>query len=181
MSEIKENPEQVAEVQRLFVQHVEVIKGFVYGLLPDRFGADDVVQETFLAVTKMAHRFELGTNFPKWACSVARFKVMESHHWGKRMRPLDHEVLEALMVSPAAYKEDPRRDHLAVCFEKLPASVQKVMRLRYGGDHKPGAIAGLVNLAAETVYSMLSRARSELRECIRMQNEEPLNGEKGSR
>lgn len=59
--------EHTLQVQRLFVEHHMRIQGFVFALLPDFALADDVVQETFLTVARKAHKFELGTDFLKWA------------------------------------------------------------------------------------------------------------------
>jgi len=40
--------------------------------------AEDVLQETFLTVTAKAASFAEGTNFIGWACTIARFKVLEA-------------------------------------------------------------------------------------------------------
>jgi RNA polymerase sigma-70 factor (ECF subfamily) len=155
------------EVQRLFVAHIETIRGFVWGLLPDRAAVDDVIQETFLAVTKLSSRFESGSSFPKWACSIARFKVMEYRRGFRRVCSLSPETIDALAVAPEAFEEDPRRDHLEACLKRLPSKTLEALRQRYEGDHKPPQIAELLGWSLETVYATLSRARALLRDCIR--------------
>lgn len=155
------------EVQRLFVTHIDVIRGFIWGLLPDQAAVDDVVQETFLAVTKLSSRFESGTSFPKWACSIARFKVMEYRRGFRRLCTLSPETVDALAVSPDALDEDPRRDHLEACLRQLPNRTLAALRQRYEDDHKPPQIAELLGWSLETVYATLSRARALLRDCIR--------------
>lgn len=41
------SPDQVELVQRLFVQNMVAVRGFVIALMPDFGRVDDVVQETF--------------------------------------------------------------------------------------------------------------------------------------
>ena len=158
---------QEIEVQRLFVAHIDVIRGFIWGLLPDRAAVDDVVQETFVAVSKLHSRFEIGTSFPKWACSIARFKVMEYRQGTRRMCILSEATVDALAVTPEALSEDPRREHLDACLEKLPSRTVAALRKRYEHEHKPPQIAELLGWSLETVYATLSRARALLRDCIR--------------
>jgi RNA polymerase sigma factor (sigma-70 family) len=66
-------------VQGLFLTHIDLVRGFIRALVRDRHLADDVLQETFLTVARKAGDFEPGTNFPRWACAIARLKVMEAH------------------------------------------------------------------------------------------------------
>src|SRR4051794_30712552 len=87
-SPVPSSEQQVALVQMLFVQHTAALRGFVHALMPDFARADDIVQETFLTVTKKAGDFEPGTNFLGWACSIARFKVMEAGRKAQRSTSL---------------------------------------------------------------------------------------------
>ncbi|QTN33860.1 hypothetical protein HZ994_16585 [Akkermansiaceae bacterium] len=83
-------------VQELFIEHSDLIRGFIRSLLADRTQADDVLQETFLTITRKAGAFEPGTSFPKWACAIARYKVMEAMRAVKRGGVLlSEEVIEA--------------------------------------------------------------------------------------
>ena len=70
--------EKTVLVQSLFVQNMMAVRGFVISLMPDFSRVDDVMQETFLTVTAKAETFIEGSNFRSWACSIARFKVLES-------------------------------------------------------------------------------------------------------
>jgi RNA polymerase sigma-70 factor, ECF subfamily len=144
-------------VQRLFLR----------ALVRDRHLADDVVQETFLTVLRKAGDFEPGTNFPRWACSVARLKVMEAHRREKgRLVFLSDEAIEALAGSVEGPVTDVRTEVLESCIAELPPSMQRAIELRYLGEHKPGEIARITGWTAEAVYVGLSRARSLLRDCV---------------
>ncbi|MEI6235138.1 MAG: sigma factor [Planctomycetota bacterium] len=87
-------------VQQLFVKHQQLLRAFVAALAPDFPTADDVMQETFLEVTLKASEFQLDSNFPAWARSIAKFKVLS--HARDRQRNsarLADDVIETRFVS----------------------------------------------------------------------------------
>jgi RNA polymerase sigma-70 factor, ECF subfamily len=47
----------VAAVQGLFLQYQPAIRGYILSMIPDFSLADDVMQETFLVVTRKAATF----------------------------------------------------------------------------------------------------------------------------
>jgi len=97
MSEKNDPDSHVAEVQGLFIKHQPAVRGFILSMIPDFSLADDLVQETFLVVTKKAHTFEMGTSFLAWVGSIARYKVLETlRQHSRRNCFLSEEVLEAL-------------------------------------------------------------------------------------
>ncbi len=160
----------VREVQGLFLTHIDVIRGFIRALVRDSHLADDVLQETFLTVVRKADRFQAGTSFPKWACAVARLKVLECRRQSAgRLTFLSEEALEALVED---HQPDTREEHeqalrvVEECVALLPPSMKKMIDLRYMVGRKPAEIAGIVGWTVEAVYVSLSRARANLRECI---------------
>lgn len=156
------------EVHGLFLKHIDVVRGFIRALVRDRHMADDVLQETFLTLTRKAADFRPGSNFPKWACAVARLKVLEaSRQEGGRLRFFSEEVMESLAES---HEPDPgpdeRLDLLDDCIDELPPSMRRMIRMRYQGSRKPADIAERVGWTVEAVYVALSRARTALRDCL---------------
>ncbi len=164
----KSGPEQVAQVQMLFVQHSPALRGFILSLMPDFGRVDDVLQETFLTVTKKAGDFQPGSNFMGWVCAIARFKVLEA----TRQNPhaptaLSEEVLESLCAcQPEPEEGEERLKHLSECLEQLAPQARRAVELRYQQAHKPAEIAQIMGWSAEAVYVALSRARVVLRECV---------------
>lgn len=168
------DPSSVERVQSLFLHHSPLIRGFIRGLLPDAVRADDVLQETFLTITRKAAEFDPTTSFPKWACSVARFKVLEERRaMGKACGLLSPEAMEALAVTEEATVLDPRLDRLHQCLRKLPDSMRKLLRLRYEEDHTPAEVADRIGWSHNSVYVTLSRARAALRKCLEAESATP--------
>src|ERR1700731_228175 len=77
-------PPEAQDVQRLFLQHVNVIKGFIFGLMPDYAAVEDVLHEVFLVVTAKSNVFAPDSDFLSWACSIARNKVLERRRLNRR-------------------------------------------------------------------------------------------------
>ncbi len=154
VSHIPQRPdgEKVARVQTLFVQHSPALRGFVLSLLPDFAAVDDVLQETFLTLTAKAGEFEPGTSFLRWACAIARFKVIE---YGRRNargpQSFSPEVIESLCASEPAEVEHSEDwiGLLAECVGRLAPKARRAVELRYqhaaqagGGRRAHGLVGG---------------------------------------
>ncbi len=161
----------VEEVQRLFLRHAGVLRGFILGLMADRGRAEDVFQETFLTLTRKATEFTPGSNFLAWARSVARLKVLEACRAIRGSASLlGQDALEALIEAAPEVEDEweERREALARCLEQLAPRAREIIDLRYSDDHlAPPAIAGRIRWTVNAVNVALSRARKFLQECTR--------------
>lgn len=162
----------VEEVQRLFLRHAGVLRGFILGLMPDHNRAEDVFQEVFLTVTRKAAEFRQGTNFLAWSRSIARLKVLEqcrAHSAGPGA--LGQEALEAVMAEAEEMVEDvwsERREALARCLEQLAPRARQILELRYSEELlAPPVIAERLSWSVNAVHVALSRARKFLQDCTR--------------
>jgi RNA polymerase sigma-70 factor (ECF subfamily) len=161
----------VEEVQRLFLRHRSVLRGFILGLMPDPNRAEDIFQEVFLTVTRKASDYEPGTNFLAWARSIARLKVLEacrSHRGGPAL--LEPEAIDALAHAAEEQTEDwdQRRVLLADCLEKLAPRAREIVEMRYSVEQlSPPTIAQRLSWSVNAVHVALSRARKFLQECTR--------------
>ncbi len=155
----------LAQVQRLFLDHQPALRSYALSIVRDFALAQDVVQETFLAVTRKAGQFDLATHFLAWACAIARFEGLAALRRANRPA-LSEETLALLSASEAAATPDYRADWLSRCLARLTPTVQKMLRLRYEDALKPGEIAKLIGWTPNAVCVATSRARTELRQCI---------------
>ena len=157
-------------VQSLYVQHLPALRGFVLSLVTDFTLVDDVVQETFLTITKKAHEFEQGTNFRAWAWTIARFKLLQTLERAKKhAERLSPEAVEALCAHEDAesdWETEQQLGHLAKCVENLAPKARQAVTLRYEQAHKPPEIARIMGWGVDAVNVALSRARKVLRKCV---------------
>jgi len=164
------NPEQL--VQKLFLQNAAPLRGFIFGLLPDRAAAEDVFQEVFVTVTRRAADFDSSREFLPWVRGISRHKVLE-HFRVAGLRPqLFDEGLVEVMASAAEGTQDlweARRVALANCIEQLAPRARQILELRYAEQPlSPASIAERLAWTVNAVNVALSRARKFLQDCTRL-------------
>jgi RNA polymerase sigma-70 factor (ECF subfamily) len=161
----------VEEVQRLFLRHSSILRGFIFGLLPDAHRAEDVFQEVFLTITRKAADFDLDSNFLAWARSIARLKVLEACRTSRGSPSLlEPEAIDALCRVAEETEEDwdRRRRILARCLEQLAPRAREIVEMRYSTEQlSPPTIAQRLSWSVNAVHVALSRARKFLQECTR--------------
>lgn len=158
---------EVLLVQQLFVHEISALRGMLWALVPDRHRLDDIVQETFLTVTRKATDFQPGTNFRAWLFAIARYKVLHS----LRERTLEHalapDVIEVLFAElPDTDDFDDRLLHLRACVEQLSKQPKRMLHLRYQDGLSIADVADRMGRRVNSIKVMLSRVRSTLRGCI---------------
>lgn len=163
--------ESTLRVQQLFVQHQGRLRAFVLSLTPDFSTADDVMQETFLVVSRKAAEFRPGSNFMAWARRIATFKVLDVVRDRQRAPVrLADDVIEALAA--AAPDDESEAQFIAAtnalkqCLEKLAPAARELIRLRYFGEHTPEEIGRRRAQSVNAINVTLSRARGLLRQCL---------------
>ena len=168
--------EKTVLVQSLFVQNMMAVRGFVIALMPDFSRVDDVMQETFLTVTAKAEAFVEGSNFRSWACSIARFKVLEAlRRPGNREVALDADVIEALCATEMEeWQPEEELRLLSHCKAELAPQARRVIELRYEQAHRPMEIAQRMGWTVNAVHVALARARVALRECVEQKLKQSL-------
>jgi RNA polymerase sigma-70 factor (ECF subfamily) len=157
------------QVQRLFVQHQQVVLYYVLTIEPNLGDAQDIVQEAFLTVSRKAATYALGTNFPAWACTVARYQALQFQRTRARAAArLDDDVMEMLYGEDGPTPEilGPRTDALKGCLGKLAPKAADLIRRRYHLGEMPEDIAPAVGWTPNSVRVALTRARHTLRACV---------------
>lgn len=158
----------LATVQRLFIEHAVEIRGFVTALMPDAAIVDDVVQETFMAITARAGDYDVSRSFTAWAYGFARRKVLEAAKRARRAaRPFPEEVLEVLAATEA---DDAlvrlRLRFLDDCIGQLAPQARAIVEHCYQRALKPAEVASLIGWTPASVHVALSRARAAIRSCL---------------
>jgi RNA polymerase sigma-70 factor (ECF subfamily) len=160
-------PSPAEQVQMLFVRHEGAIRAFVRALQPSLADADDVVQETFLTVSRKANSFEPGTNFVAWACGIARLKLLENIRVQKRANVLSEAAIIALaQEAPEASVFSEREEALGRCLEKLAPKSRDLIWRRYTGRQDSETMADSLGMTSTAVRVALSKARAFLRDCV---------------
>ncbi len=156
----------------LLTRHQRQIWWFLNTLLPSSADADDVMQETSIVLWRKWGDFEKGSDFCRWACVVARLETLRYIRRGKTHGvPLSDKAIEIVAEiteknwSELA-KEDHRRNVLTECIEKLGEPEKEAIKARYFNGTAPKTLADDWGKPLQTVYSILTRARTQLADCV---------------
>jgi RNA polymerase sigma-70 factor (sigma-E family) len=138
-------------------------------LVGDRQTAEDVVQDAFAGLHRMAHRL----SHREKALAYLRASVVNgcrSVHRARRLRRIraaEHELPVWSAESAALAKEDSRLVLQAVA--RLPRRSREVLALRYYLDMSEAEIAAALGVSRGTVSSTASRALASLARDLREQ------------
>lgn len=154
------------------------IYAFIGTLVADRVDADDVLQETNLALWELADRFEPGTDFVAWACRVAYFRVLKHRSAARKLRVnLVHEVVDLLAAESLAQTQldsladteqfERHRHALAACLAEIPERNRCLLLQYYEQGRSLAEIGASVGRHANAIAQLFHRIRGLLRKCIR--------------
>lgn len=143
----------------LFHRYRDAIYGFFRRRLDDAAHAEDLSQETFLAVLRGAVRYEPRALFRSYLYGIA-FKQL----WAARRRVVREASPAAAADARAAVAPDPDATlWVRRAIERLDAEGREILMLREYEQLSYAEIAGLLRLPVNTVRSRLFRARTALR------------------
>lgn len=140
--------------------------GYILSLIPDPDQAGEVLQETNLALWRTADRFQEGTDFLAWTCSVAYYQVLRHRKKQQRDRlRFDDEMLKTLADRGAALLIGDRQIALRRCLARLSSADRELLKQRYSGT-TPIELAQSRRVPVKRLYQSLYRLRIGLLECI---------------
>ncbi len=165
------------EFVRLLAEHELRLAGYVHTLVPAWHDAEDILQNTKLRLWEQFDSFELGTDFPAWAFTVAGFLIREYRKRCQRQHVcFNDDLIEKLAqyLPVTAPPVDDRVSALAECAKALTAASRKLLRLSCLKHQTIKDIAHELGQTPAAAYQTLSRIRRKLFDCV----EKRLNEEK---
>jgi RNA polymerase sigma-70 factor (ECF subfamily) len=144
----------------LFARYRQPLFGFFRRRVPDPARAEELAQETFLAVLRAASRYQPTALFRTWLYAIA-FKILRAH---RRQAAFRATFLGAPreMPDPAAPGSLDNEVLVRHAVAKLDALDREVLLLREFEQLSYAEIAALLALPLNTVRSRLFRARLAL-------------------
>lgn len=163
------NPLSPRPFNELFLRHQRGIYAYILTLVPDRNDAEDVFQQTCLALLEKAEEYAPQRAFFPWACGFALNEVRRFRRAHHRERvQLDEAVLESLasVQLKAAGQIEKRLDLLMECVAALPAEKQELLAHAYGYARGLKGLAAHLQIDLNTLYKRLERIRTALFLCM---------------
>ena len=153
----------------LFLRSEREVFRYVAALVPNVADAEDIVQQTALALWDKFDAYDPGLPFTPWAC---RFALNKTRQWLERRQRWQALLENGLAEELTSRREelqpefDRRLGHLERCLGKLP---DEQLSLIEGYYYKRAGIEKLASDSGRTVaatYKMLQRVRFALQACI---------------
>ncbi len=153
----------------LFLRSEREIFRYVAALVPNLADADDIVQQTALALWEKFDAYDPAQPFTPWAC---RFALNKTRQWIERRQRWQTLLDNGLAEELAQRREEmlPELEvqlkHLEGCLGKLPEEQRSMVEGYY---YRRDGIEQLAERTGRTVaasYKMLQRIRQALQSCI---------------
>ena len=149
----------------LFRRHNVHIFRFVTRLIGDANVAEDIVNDVFLDVWRLARQFEGRSQVSTWLLSIARFKA-----FSKRRRRHDAELDESEAglipdeadTPEAAVLKADKSAQLRLCMNQLSGQHREILDLVYYHERTINEVAEITHAPRNTVKTRMFYARKHL-------------------
>jgi RNA polymerase sigma-70 factor, ECF subfamily len=176
----------------LLAEHGDYLYRFAFARLRDQHQAEDVVQETMLAV--LQNNSFAGQSSPKtWLTGILKHKIIDFLR--KQVREvsldlsvdngdefLDHPGMDDFFIDDGHWADKPQSwgkpdgeleqkqffGVLQICMEKLPKKLAAIFILRDIEEEENEKICKDLEITATNAWVMLYRARVTLRKCLEL-------------
>ncbi len=154
---------------RLLLKSEREILRYVMAIVPERADAQEIVQETAVALWKAIDQYDTSRPFAPWACRFAANKAKEFlRKEGRWSGFLDEEVASLLLArrEEMAPRLDRRIEPLRDCIASLPLKNRKLIEQYYFAQASIDEVAQEAGRTAAALYKSLQRIRAGLMECV---------------
>lgn len=154
---------------QLFTTHEKQIYRYILSLMPHSQDAQDVLQETAIALYKKIEDYDPARPFAPWAFRFAYHMTLKHREKSSRWhRFLDEDLMKEIasrqaMLTPEL---DMRRGYLRECLAEVPQDKRAMLTDYYFEDENVDVIAGTQGKTVEATYKALQRVRKTLMHCI---------------
>ena len=153
----------------LFLRSEREVFRYVAALVPNVADAEDIVQQTALALWEKFDAYDPAQPFTPWAC---RFALNKTRQWIERRQRWQLLLAGDLAVELAHRREELRPElerrlaPLEGCLVKLPEEQRVLVEGYYYRRTGIETLAGESGRSVEATYKMLQRIRHALQQCI---------------
>jgi RNA polymerase sigma-70 factor (ECF subfamily) len=159
-----------AGIQRAFLVDRHDLMAYLRALCRSEAEAEDLFQDTWLALTDALREGRPVAHVPAWSRTVARRLWLKRIRALRRERPGDEAIATALAEVLDAHPADEDRtrmvDALRACLGRLERGTMSLLDRRYGDDLPMTDLAEELGISMDNLCVRLSRARRRLRACI---------------
>ena len=160
---------QAERFLQLFIRHEPELRAYVRAALPRPADVDDVMQEVSLVAWKKFDTLGDASQFPRWACWIARFEILKFRRNCARDRLVLDDALIELLTAEGAEEMPLRKQQLAAlseCIAKLPGERRQLALAAYSPGTTVKSLAQQLGRTENALYQLLARTRLQLFQCL---------------
>ena len=161
-------------LEALFERCGDRLYAYILGMVKDESSAQDVLQETLIAIWKQAGSYRGEGRVIAWAYGISRNKALRTYRAHKNL-PLDEQVEKSTQSTGADPERQAqirqRREILQQGLNALAPQYREVLDLFFLHDMKLKEIAAICKIPLGTVKSRLNHARRELKNTLARQGQ----------
>ncbi len=156
----------------LFLRSEREIYRYVAALVPNMTDAEDIVQQTAMALWQKFDDYDPAQPFTPWAC---RFALNKTRQWFERRQRWQALLERGLAEELAQRREElqpeleQRLRRLETCLRKLPENQRSLVEGYYYERAGIGKLAERSGRSEAATYKMLQRIRHHLQVCVEAQ------------
>jgi RNA polymerase sigma-70 factor, ECF subfamily len=156
----------------LIRRHQSEIYAYIFSVVRNWEDADDLFQSVCLVLWSKFESFRVNSSFFAWARRTARITVCNFLRHKQLERYASEELLTALTETEIPPRGDDSEFYLAAlrrCKEKLSATDEELLKLRYVEDLGSRQLADRLHRPQRSVSNSLARVQRWLFECIQLE------------
>lgn len=162
------NPDRDDFLRLLLRSEREVIR-YVMAIVPNAADAQEIFQETAVALWKQIDKYDPSEPFTPWACRFAANKAKEHlRKQGRWYGFLDENIANALLERRAEISPllDRRAKPLRDCVKSLPTHQRALIEKHYFDQRSIDELSIELKRTAAALYKSLQRIRVTLTDCV---------------
>lgn len=157
---------------RQFMANQKAIYAYILSLVASPVDADDLFQETMMVCWRKLDSFTPGTDFVRWAVTIARYLVLDYRRTQARRacKFVDDQLLDAIEHH---YEENQAQirdqlDALKTCITKLDPKARQLIHMRFDNGQPISGIATQYKVSVQAIYKSLAKIHGQLLRCVRV-------------
>lgn len=156
----------------LFEADKNRLYSYIYAFVANTAAADDIFQETCLALWKDFENFELGTNFSKWANGIAFNRILTFKRQQKKYTlGLGEDFLLELkndlsVIEQQTMALEKKWQYLEVCCRSLSPPLLQIYNSFYVNNLTAQEISRSTNRSIHAIRKAVHKVRKKLFDCV---------------
>lgn len=153
----------------LFLRSEREVFRYVASLVPNVADAEDIVQQTALALWEKFDAYDPAQPFTPWAC---RFALNKTRQWIERHQRW-HALLDGDLAEELSHRREEMRPELEArlrrlegCLTRLPEEQRSLVEGYYYRREEIDQLANRTGRTVASAYKALQRIRQSLQACV---------------